>query len=477
MPPSTERMSRVDTAWLRMDNDVNLMMIVGVWLLTPAITYEQLAERVRDKLLQYGRFRQRVNQDAMGASWVEDESLDVSHHIVVHKLARRRGQSERAALQELVGRLSTTPLDPTRPLWQFHFIEDYEGGSALVARIHHCIADGIALISVMLSITDGGIDPPQRRRKSEEKDAGDGDWLTDAIVKPFTDLTVKAIGMYGSGVAKSVEVLANPYQPLFGSLDMARSGYQVVSDAAAMALMPDDSPTVLKGMPSGVKHVAWGEPIPLDEVKAIGKALNASINDVLLSCVAGAFGQYLRQRGDDPQGKEIRAMVPVNLRPLEKAYQLGNRFGLVPLVLPIGIENPIERVYAVRQRMKELKGSYQPLLAFAVLSVAGLLIKPAQDALLNMFAKKATAVMTNVPGPAKPLKFCGSTLRQTMFWVPQSGHIGVGVSILSYGGGVQFGLITDEALCPKPQEVIDRFEPEFEKLVMVTLMLPWGEAA
>jgi diacylglycerol O-acyltransferase len=477
MPPSTERMSRVDTAWLRMDNDVNLMMIVGVWLLTPAITREQLAERVRDKLLQYGRFRQRVNQDAMGATWVEDENLDVAHHIVVHKLARRRGQSERAALQELVGRLSTTPLDPTRPLWQFHFIESYEGGSALVARIHHCIADGIALISVMLSITDGGIDPPPRRRKAEDKEGGESDWLTDAIVKPFTDLTVKAIGMYGSGVAKSVEVLANPYQPLFGSLDMARSGYQVVSDAAAMALMPDDSPTQLKGMPSGVKHVAWGEPIPLDEVKAIGKALNASINDVLLSCVAGAFGQYLRQRGDDPTGKEIRAMVPVNLRPLEKAYQLGNRFGLVPLVLPIGIENPIERVYAVRQRMKELKGSYQPLLAFAVLSVAGLLIKPAQDALLNMFAKKATAVMTNVPGPAKPLKFCGSTLRQTMFWVPQSGHIGVGVSILSYGGGVQFGLITDEALCPKPQEVIDRFEPEFEKLVMVTLMLPWGEAA
>jgi hypothetical protein len=94
-----------------------------------------------------------------------------------------------------------------------------------------------------------------------------------------------------------------------------------------------------------------------------------------------------------------------------------------------------------------------------------------------MFAKKATAVMTNVPGPAKPLKFCGATLRQTMFWVPQSGNIGVGVSILSYGGGVQFGLITDEKLCPEPQRIIERFEPEFEKLLMVTLMLPWGDAA
>ena len=90
-----------------------------------------------------------------------------------------------------------------------------------------------------------------------------------------------------------------------------------------------------------------------------------------------------------------------------------------------------------------------------------------------MFAKKATAVMTNVPGPAVALKFCGSTLRQTMFWVPSSGDIGVGVSILSYGGGVQFGLITDVALCPEPQQIIDLFEPEFERLLYLTMMLPW----
>jgi hypothetical protein len=167
----------------------------------------------------------------------------------------------------------------------------------------------------------------------------------------------------------------------------------------------------------------------------------------------------------------------VNLRPLHEAWQLGNRFGLAPLVLPIGIENPIERVYAVRQRMNDMKGSYQPLLAFGVLAVAGLLVKPAQDALLGLFAKKATAVMTNVPGPATPLKLCGSTLRQTMFWVPASGDVGVGVSILSYGGGVQFGLITDRRLCPHPQLIIDDFAVEFERLLLLTLMLPWGEAA
>jgi diacylglycerol O-acyltransferase / wax synthase len=476
--PRAERMSRVDTAWLRMDNDVNLMMIVGVWLLTPAITLQALRERIAGKLLKYERFQHKAVIDAMGAQWVPDGDFDIARHVVTAQLQPRAGESERHALQRLCGELATTALDPSRPLWQFHLIEDYEGGSAMIARVHHCIGDGIALISVMLSITDGGADPPRRRRQAAAEDAAEPDWLSDAVLKPLTDLTVKAIGMYGNGVGKSMEALANPHQPLLGSLDMARSGLKVVNDVAALALMADDSPTLLKGQPNGRKVVAWSEPLSLDHVKTIGKGLGCTVNDVLLSCVAGAIGQYLHAKGHDPAGQEIRAMVPVNLRPLDKAWQLGNRFGLAPLVLPIGIANPVERVYAVHRRMDELKGSYQPLLAFAVLSVSGLFVKPVQDLVLNMFAKKATAVMTNVPGPATPLKFCGSTLRQNMFWVPASGNIGVGVSILSYGGGVQFGLITDEKLCPEPQEIIDRFEPEFEKLLWLTMMLPWaGEEA
>jgi WS/DGAT/MGAT family acyltransferase len=470
---ASERMSRVDTAWLRMDNDVNLMMIVGVWLLEPALDYERLCERVRERLLRYPRFRQKVVQDAVGALWVDDDAFDIHHHVVRERLVRARGPGEREALQALCGRLATAPLDPSRPLWQFHLIERYQGGSALIVRIHHCIGDGIALISVTQSITDGGSEPPTRKAREARSDDDAGDWLSDAVIQPLTDIAVKALGMTGDGVARSVGALAQPQQ-LFGSVQMARAGWQVVSDVAALALMPDDSSTRLKGLPVGDKRVAWNEPLPLDAVKAIGKGLNCSVNDVLLACVAGAIGHYLRDRGDDPTGQEIRAMVPVNLRPLDQAWQLGNKFGLAPLTLPIGIDNPVERVYAVRQRMAELKGSYQPLLAFAVLAISGLMIKPVQDAILDLFAKKATAVMTNVPGPAQPLAFCGSTIRQTMFWVPASGHIGVGVSILSYAGGVQFGLITDAALCPDPHAIIERFQPEFDKLLLVTLMLPWS---
>ncbi len=473
--PASSRMSRVDTAWLRMDNEVNLMMIVGVWLLTPAVTLEALRERVVDKLLKYDRFHQKAVTDAMGAVWVDDAQFDIERHVVVETITRRRGQGERAALQQRCGELAMSPLDPSRPLWQFHLVEHYEGGSAVIARIHHCIGDGIALISVMMSITDGGGEPP--RRRTEADDAQQGHWLSDAVIRPLTGVAVRALGLTGSGMARSMDMLANPQQPLLSSVDMARSGLQVLGDVAAMAMMDDDSPTRLKGKPAGRKRVAWSEPMPLDVVKVVGRALGCSINDVLLSCASGAVGSWLRGQGDDTAGQEIRAMVPVNLRPLDKAWQLGNRFGLAPLVLPIGITNPVERVYAVRARMNELKGSYQPLLAFAVLAMTGLFIKPVQDAVLGLFAKKTTAVMTNVPGPATPLKFCGATLRQTMFWVPASGDIGVGLSILSYGGGVQFGLITDEALCPDPQAIIDRFEPEFQQLLLLALMLPWGDDA
>jgi len=487
---SGERMSKVDTAWLRMDSPANLMMIVGVWQLAPGVKYAAVCERIEGSLLRYDRFRQRVVEDAAGATWVNDRNFDLARHVVLEELPPATSTApghQQEALQDRVAELAAQPLDRKHPLWQIHLIEDYVGadgvkGSAMIVRIHHCIADGIALIAVTMSLVDGGAAPPERRPKAAGAGSAE-DWITDTLLKPFTDITVKALGAVGEGAARSLGLLGDPKKGLAhglekgmsGSLDLARVLLQLISDSAALALMPDDATTRLKGKPGGIKKVAWCEPIPLDEVKAVGKALNCSINDVLLSCVAGALGEYLKSCGDDVAGQEIRAMVPVNLRPLEQAHQLGNRFGLVPLVLPIGMDNPVERVYEVRRRMAALKGSYQPLLAFSLLAVAGLLIKPAQAMMLNLFAKKTTAVVTNVPGPREKLRFCGATLEQSMFWVPQSGDVGLGVSILSYGGGVQFGVITDSLLCPEPQRIIDEFLPEFAKLSIVTLMLPWGE--
>ena len=167
-------------------------------------------------------------------------------------------------------------------------------------------------------------------------------------------------------------------------------------------------------------------------------------------------------------------MVPVNLRSIEKANDLGNQFGLVFVDLPIGVEAPLERMFLVRQRMSALKGSPQPIVAFVLLSAVGMGPKILQDQISALIGRNATAVMTNVPGPQKPLYFAGREIDEIDFWVPQSGGIGMGLSILTYNGKVQFGLITDAGLVPDPDTVIDKFADEFEKLVLLTLMGPYG---
>ena len=472
-----ERMSSVDTAWLRMDSPGNLMMIVGVYEYEGQFDYTRLREIVEQRFCVHRRFRSKVVQDATGYYWEEDDDFDLDLHVVRTALP---GEGTTEDLKRFAGRMASTALDPSRPLWQFQLVDNYNGGQAMVVRIHHCIADGIALIGVLLAMTSS--DPIEDLVEAPAPTAPargpTSDW--EALLRPVTDVTVKAIGATGdvaSRVLHAYSAMLNDPESLGEAAgEYARIAAQVAKDAAAIALMENDSVTSLKGLPSGSKVVAWNDMLPLDDVKAVSKALGCSINDVLLASVAGAIRAYLVERGEDVAGCEIRAMVPVNLRDPKKWKDLGNRFGLVPLLLPVGIENPIARVFEVQRRMTELKTSYQAVLAMGLLGVVGLAPRTLQKQTLDFLARKATAVMTNVPGPQQPLYFAGAKIRRMMFWVPQSGDIGLGVSILSYAGGVQFGLITDKRLCPEPQRIIDRFAPEFEKLVLALCLLPWDRA-
>ena len=458
-------MSAVDTAWLRMDRPYNLMMISGVMMFGEKIALRRLRKVIRERFLVFRRFGQRAVETAAGAFWETDPEFDLDRHIVRAELPGRAGRRE---LQAYISQLACTPLDPTRPMWQFHLI-DYEGGSALVMRMHHSYADGIALVRVMLSMTDATASgppampfAPQPRRAEPEDSLGH-------LLSPLSGLmkTAKVIG--SALMDQGAAIWDDPGKVMA----LAGQGSAVTSELAKLALMPEDSATRFKGQPSVGKRVAWADPLRLWEVKAVGKALGASVNDVLLSCVAGALRGYLVDKGDDVEGVMVRALVPINLRPMEKAYKLGNRFGVVFLELPIGIENPVERLYAVRANMAALKDSLQPLLTMGLLAAAGVAPKILQDQLVTVLARNATAVMTNVPGPQQPLYLAGGKIERFLFWVPQSGNIGMGVSILSYNGEVQFGLITDRGLCPDPERVIARFAPEFEKLTLATLMAEW----
>ncbi len=476
--PHRERMSPVDTAWLRMDSPGNLMMIVGVDVFAGSCDQPRLRKLLQEHLLAYFPFRARVVQDATGAWWEEDENFDLDHHLVRIGLPGRGGKRE---LQKLVAQLAGQALDPLRPLWQFHLVENYDGGHALIVRIHHCVGDGIGLMGVVMGMTSAepGKDadaPPPRRSRASAKSGLIEQWL-----QPLTEAAVRAIDATGDAasrvLAASGSVLDDPSIATDVASETARIATQVAKDVAALALMDNDTVTSLKGRPGGSKVVAWNEPLPLADVKAVGHALGCSVNDVLLSCAAGAIRGYLDDRGEASPSAELRAMVPVNLRPPGRPQTLGNKFGLVPLLLPVGVEDPLERVLTVRSRMNELKGSYTAVVALAILGMAGLAPRTLQKQILDMLASKATAVMTNVPGPQHALYMAGSRLRQMMFWVPQSGDIGMGVSILSYDGGVQFGLVTDKKICAEPKAIIDRFAPEFERLVYAVLLAPWDEQA
>ena len=160
-------------------------------------------------------------------------------------------------------------------------------------------------------------------------------------------------------------------------------------------------------------------------------------------------------------------------RMLEHAKKLGNHFGLVFLDLPVGEDNPLRRLQRVAECMNQLKASRQAIVAYGLLAALGIAPQPVQEVALELFSRKASAVATNVPGPQQPLYFGGSKITDLMFWVPQTGSIGLGISILSYNGQVHFGLTADARLMPDPDSVIRRFRPEFEKLLYLALMARW----
>lgn len=475
---SRKKMSTVDTAWLRMDSDGNLMMIVGVSMLSKPVSVEGLRHALETRFLVYSRFRSRVVTDLSGAWWQEQE-VDLDDHVIHTALpSSKHGASNKSALQQLVGQLSQQPLNPEKPLWQMHLVDNCRGEDgklrqALVIRIHHCIADGVALVGVFMSMFDKSVDEPDHKVPPRVAAAAEENpW--EQIMLPVTAASIKAIDLSSNMFIKSLALMTD-FDKLPAQISsLGHTAGQLAMDAVKLTTMEEDSHTRLKGKPNGKKHVAWSEPLPLAEVKAISKAFGCSINDVLMASVAGALRAYLRSKGDTvAHDCDVRVMVPVNLRKASRQQKLGNAFGLVPLVLPVGLEDPLARLYEVRHRMNELKGSYTALVAMSVLGVLGATPKQVQNEIQNYFARKATAVMSNVPGPQQPLFIAGSRLDQCMFWVPQSGDIGIGVSILSYNGGVQFGIVTDDALVQDPDNIINRFAPEFEKLVMMALMGDW----
>ena len=294
MSKHKETMSNVDTAWLQMDRPTNLMMIASFMTFDEPIDYERLLATIERRLLIFDRFRQRVVPPRIpfgNYAWEDDPHFDIRAH--VHRAALP-APGDKAALQAMMSDIISTPLDRSRPLWHYYLLDGYKGGSVIACRLHHSIADGIALMRVLLSMTDLTPDAPLST-DPVEKDAPDKErGLLSTLVSPATSLartTWRTTGNVADfALHQSMETLRDPWR----LVDVAKVGAGSAARLAKMVLRTPDPQTPFKGELGIRKATAWSDPLPLPEVKAVSKALNGTVNDAMMSTVAGALRRYLQ---------------------------------------------------------------------------------------------------------------------------------------------------------------------------------------
>jgi diacylglycerol O-acyltransferase / wax synthase len=451
------QMTPADAAWLHMDRPTNQMVVNAVMWFAEPIDWDRLLTLYEERFLApYPRFRQRpVERRLPGGHllWEDDPDFDLERHLVRTRLP---APGDQATLQRYIGEHLGRSLDRERPLWQVHLIDGYDGGAAVYTRIHHSVADGIALVRLLLSMTDDQPGEPLFAPPDTSPTSGNGH-LGGRAVGAVTD----ALRTSSHLVQEGVEVLTHPGR----AVELAGLAAAGAKALGKELLLPPDRRTVLKGRMGERKHVSWSTPVPLADVKAIGKAHDATVNDVLSAAVAGSLRTYLEHR--DSLVDDIRALIPFNLRPLDQPLprELGNQFGLLFASLPIGVADRRERLLEVKRRMDALKGSPEGAVAYGVLSVLGMTPMQIEKLAIDVFGSKASLVLTNVPGPTEPVYLAGSKVAGIMGWVPASGSVGLGVSVFSYAGDVVVGIRSDARLVPDPHVLVEAFDAEIAALL------------
>jgi WS/DGAT/MGAT family acyltransferase len=448
-------MAPIDRAWLRMDEPANLMVINGLMFFAEPVDRPRLQAMLGARLARVQRFHQRVvRRSSTRWDWEDVPSFDVGDHILEHTLPPGSGED---ALRAYASAEMRRDLPRDRPLWLVHIVHGYQGGSALLWRLHHCMGDGIALMVLLLAITD--LDPDADRRQ------GRGAWGSD---NPLADLfgdaplsPQEAMSHLEQMMPEGARLLARPGEQLAKANRWLRRAAWGPAFLKLSARWPD--PRTLKGKLGGEKRVAWSRAVPLASVRRAKDAVGGTVSDVLIATIAGGLRRYLERRGAHPR-RSLRAVVPVSLRPLTEIRDLGNRFGLVFLPLPVGIEEPRARLAELQRRMRALKGSVEAVVVMDVLGLLGRVPEWLQDLVIRIFGTKGTAVLSSVPGPARPLYVAGQPISGIVFWVPQSGRLGLGISLMTYDGQVRLGVASDASVVPDPEAIVAAFEEELQFL-------------
>lgn len=442
--------SGIDTAWLQLERETNRMVVHGLLFCAGPVDLEELRERVAQRwVAAYPGLRQRPTWPAGPAGparWV-DAPPDLERHVTTMALPE---PGDDAALADRIGELMSRPLPADRPWWRMELVTGYRGegdeDSAVHVALHHGLADGVALNHLFHALADPVSDPrtPAAYAAPPRHPARVHDLR----------LMRREVRERASSLWDTVKRVSTPE----GAYELVATGRAVRSSAALLARPPREIPSALQGRPGIAKAARWTSAVSLADVRAAGRELGGSVNDVVCAAIAGALRTHLGQ--DAPR---LRAVMPSNLRPLDEpiSHELGNEFGLVLPPLPTDEPDPARRVARMHRTMATIKRTDQALATFAGIAGAGLAPASFTQGLVRRYARAASLIISNVPGPLEELTIGGTRVRDVMFWVPCSGDLGLGVSVLSYAGRVRLGIDADLGLLGG-EEGVDRFTEALE---------------
>jgi diacylglycerol O-acyltransferase len=471
-------MSAQDALWLTMDRPNNLMVVDGAMVLAGVPELEAVRAVFRTAVARFPVLRRRAVRQGSTWVWQDDPAFELDRLVTEVRLPE---PADMAALQRFVAQQRAVPLKRSRPLWRGFLVhplrmEDGTEASAVVTGFHHAIADGVRLTQVMLSMLSdersaATADMSGRRRTLAAEHAtagsssGESSGSASAVApgRPglvLTGLTgvaglVRAASsVVGSAASSVASAAADPVGTLAAvpgaAVAVPARAASAVSSVAKLALA-GSPPTVWSGTPGRAKAMAWSRPLPLDGIKAVGRAQGATVNDVMLAAVAGGLRRYLATR--DAEVDEVTWLVPVNLKPFEDNLpaELGNYFALVMLPMPLGRAGPAVRVRQMHERMEQIKNSDEAMITFGLQRLLSMTPGQVSFLLTNFFANKTVGVLTNVPGPRGPMSFAGAPVKQVVGFAPCSGDNPMSATIFSYNGAVTVGFSTDAGLIPDPE--------------------------
>lgn len=436
---STDRLSWGDTVFLNLEREGMPLNVACVSVLDGEIDFQDYLQFVQSRLPLIPRYLMRVVDPPLHAGlpvWDYDPAFDIRNHL--HEVTLKHGTD--AELKALAGKLFGRVMDRQRPLWDLTLVHGLKGNRAgLIARMHHCLADGIAgvgLMSVLMDTTpDTKLSPTRRARLRIRRRRDPMTSLMEGVTSSYANFMDRVLSAWGDVLSMTERTLANSGEP--PSKDFAD-------------LMPEiTTPTerlCFNKIYRGPQRFAFTE-VPLSDVKAIKEACGTSINDVLLALITATIRRYSEHHGDRIKGRLFRVMVPVNLRGNGSAGELGNRISLVPVTIPLDIQNPRRLLAAVHRRTEFLKRSHAAELVGLAGGMIGLLPGLMQALVGPMISQLPITpfnmVCTNVPGPQFPLYLLGRRMVRWYPYVPIGGELAMNCAILSYDGMVYFGFSGD----------------------------------